>query len=97
MTIALRSSVRRGAGRCPGTRRSATLRVVEDRLRSIRAKRVRSLSGALLLVLVSVFFAVTQSPWWWPSVAFWGGMLVLVVLAPAHLQRRAELFRNAGT
>jgi hypothetical protein len=39
---------------------------------------------------------VVQSPWWWIAAVFCVGLLVLVLVAPARLQRRAEMLRRGG-
>ena len=90
-----RVSVERAARRGPvpedDARREAALRVVEDRLIVLHGTRVPARATATILLLVSVLLAVLQSPWWWIAVVLCVGLLVLVLMAPARLQRRAEM------
>jgi hypothetical protein len=76
--------------------REAALRVVEDRLMVLRGTRVPARTTAAILLLVAVLLAVVQSPWWWIAAVFCVGLLVLVLVAPARLQRRAEMLRRGG-
>jgi MFS family permease len=71
--------------------REAALGVVEDRLLVLRETRVQARVTAAILLVVAVLLAVTRSHWWWIAVVFCVGLVVLVLVAPVRLQRRAEL------
>ena len=101
LTVDDRVLVERAARRGPVPRdnalREAALRVAEDRLVVLRQTRSRAPATSVVLLLTTVFCAIAQSPWWWIAVGACAAILVLVLLAPAHVQRRAELLRtNAG-
>jgi MFS family permease len=94
--VAVERAARRGPAPADDGVREAALRVVEDRLIVLRGTRVPARATAAILLLVSVLLTVVQSPWWWIAVVLCVGLLVLVLMAPARLQRRAEMLRRGG-
>lgn len=95
-----RATVERAARRGPVPddegQRKAALHLVEDRLLTLRATRTRALTFPAVLVLIAGFFAVAQSAWWWIGAAASLALVVLVLITPARLERRAELLRRNG-
>ncbi|MGY1694040.1 MULTISPECIES: hypothetical protein [unclassified Geodermatophilus] len=75
--------------------RGAALRVVEGRLALLAQTRTRALLTTVVLVLLCAGLAVTASPWWWAGLVVCAGLLVLVLVTPARLRRRADLLRRA--
>lgn len=92
--VVVERAARRGPVPEDGSLREAALRVAEDRLIVLRQTRARALTFASVLLLVTGFFAIAQSPWWWIAVAACAALVVLVVVGPAHLERRADLLRG---
>lgn len=94
-----RALVERAARRGPvpeaDAARAAALRLVEHRLVVIDRSRVRARVTAVVLLAVVVVLALVQSSWWWIAVAACAGLLVLVLVTPGRLRRRAELLRGA--
>ncbi|SFE16029.1 hypothetical protein SAMN05216574_102297 [Blastococcus tunisiensis] len=95
-----RALVERAARRGPVPddegQREAALHLVEDRLLALRATRTRALTFSAVLVLVTGFFAVAQSAWWWIAVAATLALVALVLTTPVRLERRVELLRRDG-
>jgi hypothetical protein len=85
-------------GPVPGDegQREAALHLAEDRLLTLRATRTRALTFLAALVLISGFFAVARSTWWWIAVGATLALIVLVLITPARLERRAALLRRHG-
>jgi hypothetical protein len=92
--VLVERAARRGPVPEDGALREAALRVTEDRLIVLRQKRSGALGFASVLILVTGFFAIARSPWWWIAVAGCTALLVLVVVGPARLQRRADMLRS---
>lgn len=45
----------------------------------------------LFMILVAGALALTGSPWYWAAVALFAALLVMQLVLPGHLRRRAEL------
>jgi hypothetical protein len=45
----------------------------------------------LFMIFVAGALALTGSPWYWAAAAFFGAVLVVQLVLPGHLRRRAEL------
>jgi hypothetical protein len=46
---------------------------------------------APLFYLFMILVALTESPWYWAAAAFFAAVLVVQLVLPGHLRRRAEL------
>ncbi|MGY1855361.1 hypothetical protein [Modestobacter sp. SYSU DS0290] len=75
--------------------RAAALRIVEHRLALLQVNRSSALVSAAVVPLVAVFLTVAVSPWWWIGVVLGLALSALVLLTPAHLERRADLLRGS--
>jgi hypothetical protein len=92
--VAVERAARRGPAPEDDAVREAALRVVEDRLIALHGTRVPARATAVGLLVVAVLLAVVQSPWWWIAVVLCLGLVAMVLMAPARLQRRAEVLRD---
>jgi hypothetical protein len=95
-------AVRRSAGRAalwgpvpqdPAIRQAA-LRFAEHGLAQASRRPVVTWLGAALFAATNAFLAVTRSPWWWVTTAFWVALLVAFFLMRPRLRRRIELLRG---
>jgi protein-S-isoprenylcysteine O-methyltransferase Ste14 len=94
--VLVERAARRGPVPNDNALREAALRVAENRLVVLRQTRSRALAASFVLVFATGILAIAQSPWWWIAVGACVAVLVLVLLAPARVQRRAELLRNTN-
>ncbi len=95
------SDVRRAArearrGRVPDDpeARRAAYRLLNVQLGELRRQRRWAPAFLALMVVGSVFMAVTQTPWWWCAVPFWLAVLAVHLLLPRRLDRRLQLLRE---
>ena len=93
--VLVERAARRGPVPTDDALREAALRVAEDRLVELRQTPSRGLAASVLLIVATGFLAVEQSPWWWIAVGACAA--VLVVVAPARVQQRADLLRDTNS
>jgi Flp pilus assembly protein TadB len=77
----------------PEARRSA-YRLLDVQLGELRRQRRWAPVFFVLILTLSVFLALTQTPWWWVIVPFWLAMLVMHLVLPRRMGRRLELLRD---
>jgi hypothetical protein len=94
----LSARVRRAASRGPVPAepeiREAAHGLVVAQLRPLERQRIWGPAFFLLMAVLAVFEAVTQSPWWWLAVVFWISVAAGHRYALLRLRRRAELLRR---
>jgi hypothetical protein len=76
--------------------RAATLRLLDSQIAELRRRRVGTFALFPAAMALFAWFALARSPWWWLLVALLAASLVLVLRAPAMLERRAERLRQAS-
>lgn len=91
--VASRPTVR-GAVPADPEERAATLRLIDSQIAELRRRRVGTFTLIPAAMALFAWFAVARSPWWWLGVAVLAVSFVLVLRAPAMLERRAELLRG---
>jgi hypothetical protein len=91
---ALRATWRGPAPEEPATRAAAAW-IVGDQLAQVRRRRTPFLIGYSLVVLLAIYLAVVQWPWFWAAVPIVGAMFVLALQAPRALERRLAILGEA--
>lgn len=93
--VASRSTVRGSVPEDP-EERAATVRLIDNQIAELRRRRVGTFTlipGAMILF---AWFALARSPWWWLVVVGLAAAFILVLRAPAMLERRAERLRQGS-
>lgn len=75
--------------------RAATLRLIDSQIAELRRRRVGTFILIPAAMALFAWFALARSPWWWLGVVLLAASFVLVLRAPAMLERRAERLRQA--
>lgn len=93
------ASAKRGAVRGPvpadEPTRQAALRLAEQHLARLARYRIFNVVVFGLMVLLTGWLALADSPWWWAGVAFYLGFLGAQFWLPGHLRRRIALLTAA--
>jgi len=76
--------------------RAATARLIDSQLAEMRRRRLFSLVSLTGVLGWTTYLAIAGSPWLWAAVAAVAGLLVLVLLVPGRLERRARLLREGA-
>ena len=94
--VSSRSTVRGPVPEDP-EERAATLRLIDSQIAELRRRRVGTFALIPAAMALFAWFALARSPWWWLAVVLLAVSFVLVLRAPAMLERRAERLRQAPT
>jgi hypothetical protein len=71
--------------------RAAAAAVIAYQLPILERQRRWAPIFFLVMAVVAAALALTKSPWYWAAVAFFVAMLIVQLVLPGHLRRRAEL------
>jgi hypothetical protein len=74
--------------------RRAAYRLLDVQLGELRRQRRWAPILFVLLLGLSVFLALTQTPWWWVTVPCWPALLAMHLVMPRRMGRRLELLRD---